>query len=133
MTTAAQASVAHIQKQLMERMQSNFRRGQIAKTWPFLGILNPDDSDILSKSYKDQAQSEEKLENNVLLTVEEAFRLDEDFANALQEGYPRESADPSDEECPDYEGIYMMLVLIRERSKAQSKWRRFLNQIPAEM
>ncbi|CAO3664498.1 unnamed protein product [Umbelopsis ramanniana] len=132
-TTAAQASVAHIQKQLMERMQSNFRRGQIAKTWPFLGILNPDDSDILSKSYKDQAQSEEKLENNVLLTVEEAFRLDEDFANALQEGYPRESADPSDEDCPDYEGIYMMLVLIRERSKAQSKWRRFLNQIPAEM
>ncbi|KAG2182609.1 hypothetical protein INT44_005588 [Umbelopsis vinacea] len=132
-TTAAKASVAHTQKQLMERMQSNFRRGQIATTWPFLGILNPEDSEILSKSYKDQMETTESLENSILLTVEEAFRLDEDFATAVQEGYPRESIDPSDEEAPDFEGIYMMLVLIRERSKAQSKWRRFLNQIPAEI
>jgi hypothetical protein len=117
----------------MGRMKVNFRRGRIANVWPFLRILNPDDNDVLSPSYKYEIEVEENVENNVLLTVDEAFRLDEEFAKALQEGYPRDSVDPSDEEEPDYEGIYMMLVLVRERSKAQSKWRRFLSHIPEEM
>ncbi|KAH8552248.1 hypothetical protein BGW37DRAFT_491184 [Umbelopsis sp. PMI_123] len=132
-STAAKQFVAHTQQKLMGRMKVNFRRGRIANVWPFLRILNPDDNDVLSPSYKYEIEVEENVENNVLLTVDEAFRLDEEFAKALQEGYPRDSVDPSDEEEPDYEGIYMMLVLVRERSKAQSKWRRFLSHIPEEM
>jgi hypothetical protein len=72
-------------------------------------------------------ETESKPENNVLLTVDEALRLDEEFQNALDAGFPDESANKEEEEEEDHNEITMMLILIRERYKKQSRWRRFLN------
>lgn len=118
----ASTNVWHMKQKLLARMQSNFRSGRIAKTAPFLRILNQDEQELLSPSYKDDPETETKPVNNIMITVKEALRLDEEFAEALKEGYPRESI-PDDDEPVNT----MLLVLIREKFKQQSRWRRFLD------
>jgi len=126
-TGDAANTVTKLRLKLAARMRSNFGSGHIAHNAPFLRISNKDDQDILSSSYMGDPETESKPENNVLLTVDEALRLDEEFQNALDAGFPDESANKEEEEEEDHNEITMMLILIRERYKKQSRWRRFLN------
>jgi hypothetical protein len=115
--------------QLLDRMRSNFASGRIAGTSPLLGITNPDDKDLLSFNYSQVQSDGQTPDTSFLITIAEAQRLDPDFGSALDEGLP---SDEIEELGFDSMETFLMLILIRERYKPQSRWRRFLNVVQIE-
>lgn len=115
--------------QLLERMRSNFAAGRIAGSSPLLGITNPNDTNVLSFTYSLDQEDGQATDTSFLITLSEAKRLDPDFGAVIDEALPSEEIEEygfdSVETC-------LMLILIRERYKPQSRWRRFFNVVQNE-
>lgn len=115
--------------QLLERMRSNFAAGRIAGSSPLLGITNSNDKELLSFNYSQDQEDGQATDTSFLITITEAQRLDPDFGAAIDEALPSEEIEEfgfdSIETC-------LMLILIREKYKSQSRWRRFLNVVQIE-